>query len=105
MSNFAVDFNLAMMILHGVLHDGQTKAGTARLLGMALIHTIEALKHLVLMFGSDADAGIADADLYSALLLRNRNLYLYFPIFRQSALRLKDCFQSRNNSRSHFCRS
>ena len=65
-----------MVVLHGVLDDGQTKAGAAGLLGVALVHTIETLKYFVLMFRSNADAVIADADLYSTLLFRNRNLYL-----------------------------
>ena len=57
------------MILHGMLDDGQAKAGTAGLLGMTLIHTIETLKYFVLMFGSNANAGITDAYLNSTLLL------------------------------------
>ena len=48
---FAFYDDLAMVILHSVLHDGQAKAGAARLLGMTLIYTIETFKHLVLMFG------------------------------------------------------
>ena len=58
-----------MVVLHGVLYDGKAKTGSTGLLGMTLIYTIESFKHLVLMFGSDADAGLADADLNSALLL------------------------------------
>ena len=65
-----------MVILHSVLHDGQAKAGAARLLGMTLIYTIETLKHLVLMFGRNTDAGIDNADLDGTLLLGNRNLYM-----------------------------
>ena len=72
---FAFHSDLAMMILYGVLHDGQAKAGAAGLFGMTLIYTIEALKYLVLMFGSNTNAGIADADLYSVLLLCNGHLH------------------------------
>ena len=75
-TDFAANIDFAVMILHGVLDDGQTKAGAAGLLGVALVHTIETLKYFVLMFRSNADAVIADADLYSTLLFRNRNLYL-----------------------------
>ena len=60
-----------MMILHGVLHDGQAKAGTTGLFGMALIHTIEALKHLVLMFGRNTDTGILHAQQNFTGLLCN----------------------------------
>ena len=73
---FTFHRDLTVMILHGVLDDGQTKAGAAGLLGVALVHTIETLKYFVLMFGSNANAGITDAYLNSTLLFRNRNLYL-----------------------------
>ena len=43
------------MILHGMLYDRKAKAGAAGLPGMALIHTVETLKHLVLMFRSNPD--------------------------------------------------
>ena len=58
-----------MMILHGVLHDGQTKAGAAGLFGMTLIHTIEAFKHFVLMFGRNTDTGILHAQQHFTGLL------------------------------------
>ena len=71
---FALHSDLAMVILNSVLHDRKAKAGAAGLLGMAFIDTIEALKHLILMFRRNTDAGIADADLNSPLLLCNSNL-------------------------------
>ena len=63
-------------MLNSVLHDGQAKTGTAGLLGMALINAIEPFEYLVLMLGSNTDAGVADADLDSVLLIGNRNLYM-----------------------------
>ena len=59
------------MILHGVLHNGQAKAGTTRLFGMALIHTVEALKYLILMLGSNTNAGILHAQQNFAGFLGN----------------------------------
>ena len=59
------------MILHGVLHNGQAKAGTTRLFGMALIHTVEAFKHLILMLGSNTNAGILHAQQNFAGFLGN----------------------------------
>ena len=63
------------MILHSVLHDRQAKAGATGLLGMALIHTIEALKHLVLMFGRNTNAGILNAQQNFTGLLCNGHFH------------------------------
>ena len=71
---FAFHSDLSVVVLNSVLYDRKTKAGSTGLLGMALIDTIEALKYLALMFGSNTDAGVANATLYSALLLSNSNL-------------------------------
>ena len=75
-TDFTVDLNLAVMILHSVLDDGQTKAGTTGLLGMALIHPIETLKHLVLMFGRDTNTGIPHAQQHFTGLLCNGHFTL-----------------------------
>jgi len=63
------------MVLHGVLHDGQAKAGAAGLFGMTLIHTIEALKYLVLMFGRNTDTGILHTQQNFTGLLYNGHFY------------------------------
>ena len=68
---FAFHGDLAVVVLHGVLHDGQAQARAAGLLGVALIHAIEALKHLVLMLGSDADTGILHTQQHFTFFLRN----------------------------------
>ena len=66
---FTFHSDLAMMILHGVLHDRQSKAGAAGLLGMALIHTIKTLKHLVLMFGCNPDTTPPVTKIYFAIAI------------------------------------
>ena len=89
-----------MMILHGVLYDRKAKAGAAGLFGMALIDTIEALKHLILMFRCNADTGIADADLNSALLLCNSNLNFSTEIVVRGCLQpLRQCRQVQQTRR------
>ena len=72
---FALYGNFAVMVLHRVLDDGQTKPGTTRLLGMALIDAVESLKHLVLMLGSNADAGILDTQSDTVIFLGNKHLH------------------------------
>ena len=68
---FTFHGDLSVVILHGVLHDGQSKTGATGLLGVALIHTIEAFKHLLLMFGRNTDAGILHAQQNFTVLLSN----------------------------------
>lgn len=63
------------MILYGVFHDRKAKAGAAGLLGMALIHTIESFKHLVLMFGRNTDTSILHTQQNFTVLLSNGYLY------------------------------
>ena len=48
------------MILDSMLDDGKAKTGASGCFGMALVHPIEPLKDPILMFGRNADAGIAD---------------------------------------------
>lgn len=60
------------MVLCGVFHNGQAKAGADGLLGMALIHTIEALKYLVMMLGCNANTGVLNAQANRSWLLGNR---------------------------------
>ena len=43
-----------------MLDDGQSQARAANLLGMALIHPVEPLKHPVLVLSGDANARILD---------------------------------------------
>ena len=68
-------FKLSVMVLYRMLHDRQTKAGAAGLLGMALIHTIETFKHLVLMFGRNTNTGILHAQQYFTVFLCNGHFH------------------------------
>ena len=46
------------MHLRRMLHDRQPKPGAAGLLGVALVHPVEALEDVALVFGGDADARV-----------------------------------------------
>ena len=72
---FAFHGDLSVVVLNSVLHDGQAKAGATGLLGMALIHTIESFKHLVLMFGRNTDTSILHTQQNFTVLLSNGYLY------------------------------
>ena len=72
---FTFQGNFAVVVLYGVLHDGKAQAGAAGLLGMALIHTVKALKHLVLMFRGNADAGILHTQQNFTGFLRNGHFH------------------------------
>ena len=55
-----------VMVLHGVLDDGQAQSGTAGGLGVALVHAVEALEDAALVLRGDADAVVCDGQLRAA---------------------------------------
>lgn len=58
------------MVIHGgMLNDGQTQACSATCLGAALVHAIEALEHLALLLGRDADTCIGNRQVRMALII------------------------------------
>ena len=62
-----------------MLDDGKAQPGAAHLAGAALIHPVEPLKNAALMFGSDADARIADDK--ARPVTQGADLYLYRAAF------------------------
>ena len=58
LARFAFQFDRAVMILHGVLDDGQAQSRTAGGLGVALVHPVEAFEHPGLILRRNADAGV-----------------------------------------------
>ena len=49
------------MVVHsGMLNDGQAQACSATCHGAALVHALEALEHLALLLGRDADTCIGN---------------------------------------------
>ena len=64
-----------MVILHGVLHDGEAQPRAAGGLGVALIHPVEPLEHPALVLRGDADAGIRHRDGGGAVLRGHLHLY------------------------------
>ena len=46
------------MLGYDVLHNGQPQAGSAALLGTALIHPVEPFKYTLLMLPGDSDSGV-----------------------------------------------
>ena len=56
--HLAFELDGAVVILHGVLHDGQAQSRAAGGLGVALVHPVEPLEHAALVLRWDADAGV-----------------------------------------------
>ena len=58
----AFQLQTGVMILRGVLDDGQAEPRAADGLGMAFIHAVEALENAALVRVGDAYAGVGDGE-------------------------------------------
>ena len=75
LTGLAGEADVAVVILHGVLHDGEAQPRAAGGLGVALIHPVEPLEHPALVLRGDADAGIRHRDGGGAVLRGHLHLY------------------------------
>ena len=60
-AGFAFHPDASAVIFDNLLANGQAQAGAFRLVGQRIAHLLELLKDLRLIGGSNADAGVSDA--------------------------------------------